>query len=102
MKDELETTRDVGTPCCPAGAASPEDCREFRQERTEASEAGYCNVGICNVERLECPTDDDVSAPKPSHEAREQEHPDPEPCFARLLDRQRRAAVDYPSWNRID
>jgi hypothetical protein len=98
MKDELETTRDVGTPrwlvavasctavflvaaCCPAGAASPEDCREFHQECTDARAAGYRDVGICNVERLECPTDDDLRVPKPSHEAPNQERPDPERSF---------------------
>ena len=38
----------------PAEAASPEDCRRFHQECTEARAAGYRDVGICNVERLEC------------------------------------------------
>ena len=37
-----------------ATAASDQDCRKFRQECEEAKAAGYRDVGICNVERLEC------------------------------------------------
>ena len=85
MSHERETTRDAGVPrwlaavaaCaavvmgarCPAAAASPEDCRQFHQECTEARAAGYRDVGICNVERLECLPDPDASARKRSHDA---------------------------------
>jgi len=97
MSHERETTRDAGVPrwlaavaaCaavvmgarCPAAAASPEDCRQFHQECTEARAAGYRDVGICHVERLECPTDDDAPVPKPSHEARDDDRDDPERSF---------------------
>ncbi len=37
-----------------AVAASEEDCRTFHRECEEARAAGYDDVGICNVERLEC------------------------------------------------
>jgi hypothetical protein len=53
----------------PAEAASPEDCRRFHQECTEARAAGYRDVGICNVERLECLPDRDRYARKRSHVA---------------------------------
>ena len=59
-------------------AASAEDCRTFHQECTEARAAGYRDVGICNVERLECPVDRDVGFPKRSHEARDDDGHDPE------------------------
>ena len=36
-------------------AASDEDCRKFHAECREAKAAGFRDVGICNVERLECP-----------------------------------------------
>src|SRR2546430_2464675 len=52
-----------------AEPASPEDCRLFHQECTEARAAGYRDVGICNVERLECLPDPDASARKRSHDA---------------------------------
>ena len=52
-------------------AASAEDCRTFHQECTEARAAGYRDVGICNVERLECPAGRDVSVPRRSHEGRD-------------------------------
>jgi len=52
----------------PADAASAEDCRTFHQECTEARGAGYSEVGICNVEQLECAADRDVSVPEPLHE----------------------------------
>jgi len=35
-------------------AASDEDCRTFHAECEEAKAAGFRDVGICNVERLEC------------------------------------------------
>lgn len=54
----------------PAAAASVEDCREFHQQCTEARAAGYHDVGICNVERLECSADRDAGVPKGAHEAR--------------------------------
>ena len=41
----------------PATAPSTELCAQFDRECSEARAAGYRNVGICNVERLECPTD---------------------------------------------
>ena len=50
----------------PAAAASAEDCRAFHQECTEARAAGYRDVGICNVERLECPAGPDAGVPKRS------------------------------------
>ncbi len=59
-------------------AASAEDCRTFHQECTEARAAGYRDVGICNVERLECPADRDVGVPKRSHEVRDDDGHDPE------------------------
>ena len=37
-----------------AEAANEEDCRKFHQECSDASAQGYRDVGICNVERLEC------------------------------------------------
>jgi hypothetical protein len=40
-----------------AEGASEEDCRKFHQECSEAKAQGYRDVGICNVERLECRTD---------------------------------------------
>jgi len=55
----------------PAGAASVEDCRAFHQECMEAKAAGYRDVGICNVERLECPARRDVSVPRRLHEGRD-------------------------------
>jgi len=62
----------------PAAAASAEDCRAFHQECTEARAAGYRDVGICNVERLECPAGPDAGVPKRSHEARDDDGHDPE------------------------
>src|SRR2546426_9185414 len=62
----------------PAAAASAEDCREFHQECTEARAAGYNDVGICHVERLECPADRNADVPKRSHEARDDDGDDPE------------------------
>ena len=59
-------------------AASAEDCRKFHQECTEARAAGYSDVGICHVERLECPADRDADVPKRSHEARDDDGDDPE------------------------
>ena len=53
----------------PAEAASPEDCRRFHEECTEARAAGYRDVGICNVERLECLPDQDGNARKRAHVA---------------------------------
>jgi hypothetical protein len=37
-----------------AAGASEEDCRTFHEECEGARAAGYGDVGICNVERLEC------------------------------------------------
>ena len=37
-----------------AEAANEEDCRKFHQECSDARAQGYRDVGICNVERLEC------------------------------------------------
>src|SRR5262249_2539785 len=54
----------------PAAGASPEDCRKFHQECTEATAAGYRDVGICNVERLECVADAGAGVPERSREAR--------------------------------
>src|ERR687888_2796116 len=62
----------------PAAAASAEECRAFHQECTEARAAGYRDVGICNVERLECPADRDVSVPRRSREGRDDDGHDPE------------------------
>jgi len=62
----------------PVHAASAEDCRTFHQECTEARGAGYRDVGICNVERLECPTEGDARVPEPSHRARDGDQQDPE------------------------
>jgi len=62
----------------PAAGASAEDCRAFHQECTEARAAGYRDVGICNVERLECPADPEVGVPKQSHEAPGDDGRDPE------------------------
>jgi len=61
-----------------AAAAAAEDCRKFHQECTEARAAGYSDVGICHVERLECPADRDADVPKRSHEARGDDGDDPE------------------------
>ena len=62
----------------PVTAASAEDCRAFHQECTEARAAGYRDVGICNVERIACSADRDVSVPQPSHKARDDDGRDPE------------------------
>ena len=62
----------------PVAAASPEDCRLFHQECTEARAAGYRDVGICNVERLECPPDRDAGVRKQSHKTRDDDGHDPE------------------------
>src|SRR5262249_33567084 len=48
----------------PATAGNAELCRQLTLECTEARAAGYHDVGICHVERVECPTDDDAPAPK--------------------------------------
>jgi hypothetical protein len=55
----------------PAAAASADLCRKFHQECTEARAAGYRDVGICHVERLECPADPDAGVAKRPHEARD-------------------------------
>lgn len=62
----------------PARAASAEDCGEFHRECTEARAAGYRDVGICNVERLECPLDRAAGAPNGSPDVQDDdgEHPD--------------------------
>ena len=62
----------------PAAAASEEDCRAFHRDCTEARAAGYREVGICNVERLECPTDRDAEAPRRARDARDGHRNDPE------------------------
>ena len=63
----------------PAAAASAEGCRAFHQECTEARAAGYRDVGICNVERLECPTDRGRS--EAVARARDDDGHDPERSF---------------------
>ena len=60
-----------------ATAASPELCRQLDRECTEARAAGYRDVGICHVERLECPTNADARVLKPSYETREEDHRNP-------------------------
>ena len=55
--------------CSPATAASPEFCPEFHRECTEAQAVGYQDVGICHVEQLECPPDEDAH-PKPRPQTR--------------------------------
>ena len=40
-----------------AEGANDEDCWKFHQECSDARAQGYPDVGICNVERLECTTD---------------------------------------------
>ena len=62
----------------PAAAANAEDCREFHQECTEARAAGYDDVGICHVERLECPADRNADVRERSHETRDGDGNDPE------------------------
>ena len=54
-----------------AAVSAEEDCRVFHQECTDARAAGYVEAGICNVERLECPADRDVSVSKRPHEGRD-------------------------------
>src|SRR5262245_780975 len=66
----------------PARGASPEDCRKFHEECTDAHAAGYRDdVGICNVERLECRQSNDARAPKASHEWQDHETEDPERSY---------------------
>ena len=65
----------------PAEAASPEDCRRFHQECTEARAAGYRDVGICNVERLECLPDRDGYTRKRSHVAGSDDEHDVERAY---------------------
>jgi len=68
-------------------AASEEECRTFHQECEEATAAGFRDVGICNVERLECrtagqssPTEGAKPMPPPEEpeEAAPDGRPDPE------------------------
>jgi len=65
-------------PPCPVRGATPEDCREFHDECSDARAAGYRDNGICNVERLECRADDDTRVPNASRERHEEETQDPE------------------------
>jgi len=67
----------TGTRCTATGS-SAELCRQFHRECTEARAAGYEDVGICHVERLECPDDEDAHAPNRSHEKRDEDQRDPE------------------------
>ena len=62
----------------PAAGASPEDCRVFHQECTEARAAGYRDVGICHVERLECAADPEASVSTRWHQRRDDDGHDPE------------------------
>jgi len=62
----------------PAAAASAEDCEVFHRECTEARAAGYHDVGICKVERLECRADRDAAVLKWSHAARQDDGHDVE------------------------
>jgi hypothetical protein len=52
----IETLLVLSTILAPsvAAAASEAECRAFHQECEEARAAGWDDVGICNVERLEC------------------------------------------------
>jgi len=61
-----------------AEPASPAVCRQFHQECSEARAAGYRDVGICNVERLECSADRDVRVPEQSRERRDDDRNDAE------------------------
>jgi len=69
--------------CSSARAGSPELCGQFHRECTEARAAGYEDVGICHVERLECPADAaaDTRGVKPSHEPRDGQRADPERAY---------------------
>jgi hypothetical protein len=69
--------------CSSARAGSPELCDQFHRECTEARAAGYQDVGICHVERLECPAGADIDARvvKPSHEPRDEHRADPERSY---------------------
>ena len=69
--------------CSPARAGSPELCDQFHRECTEARAAGYEDVGICHVERLECSADGDAETRgvKRSHEPRDDERADPERSY---------------------
>src|SRR5207249_10538656 len=58
-------------------AASAQDCRAFHQECMEARAEGYRDVGICNVERLECSADR-VRVPEQSRERRDDDRNDAE------------------------
>jgi hypothetical protein len=71
--------------CSSARAGSPELCDEFHRECTEAREAGYQDVGICHVERLECPADADGDSPgvTPLHEPRRDWRADPERSYGK-------------------
>jgi len=87
IKNERQTTKDAGTTVAislaalygavlvlgvrrSAGAASPEECRRFHEKCADARAAGYRNVGIYNVERLECPSNRDAGGNEPSRAAR--------------------------------
>jgi len=66
----------------PVTAASPDLCRQFDRECTEARAAGYEDVGICHVEQLECSANDEhAHVPKPSHETRDEDRRDSESSF---------------------
>ena len=64
-------------------AASPELCAQLHGKCSEARAAGYSDVGICHVERLECPADavDGVRVPKAPREARDEDRVDPERSY---------------------
>jgi len=65
---DAERPRSSGNPLCMeallvlstilapsvATGATEAECRTFHRECAEARAAGYGDVGICNVERLEC------------------------------------------------
>jgi len=94
MRPIHETTADAGTSRwlvviaaaallgmgtrSPATATSPEFCPEFHRECTEAQAVGYQDVGICHVEQLECPPDEDAHHPKPKNQTHEENDRDPD------------------------
>ena len=62
----------------PGAAATAEECRAFHRECAEARAAGYHDVGICNVERLECATEPTAGVAEPPPRPKDDRAHDPE------------------------
>jgi hypothetical protein len=63
---DLASRADLSASCRPVGAPP---CLQARRAGARGRAAGYRDVGICNVERLECLPDQDGNARKRAHVA---------------------------------